>query len=211
MLRRCLFARGRIARPWLFFRGAMLVTLAAAWLACGGGTTLGEDAASTSAAAMVASSSSGAGGNGATSSATSAAGGTSAGGSGGTAAGGGGGGSLMVLDPSSMELFELPIGSLRYAVGGHHGPSNTCVTLVWWGSFQPLCAMNGMQEWPYVVITPNAAPPCTQWDYSGNVNADAATGCVQFTNTPPLTAAVDVTVDVSGGLFTGTIVADNVP
>jgi hypothetical protein len=149
-------------------------------------------------------------GGGSTSTASTA----SAGGSGGASSssqGGAGGSGGIVLDPSTLEFFELPIGSLRYAVAGQDQASNTCVTLVWWGNTDPICAMPGMQDWPYVVITPGAQAPCMQWDYGGNVNVDNATGCVDFAVGPPLTATVDVVVQVSGGPYTGTIVADNVP
>ena len=62
---------------------------------------------------------------------------------------------------------------------------------------------------PYVIVTLGAQAPCTQWDYGPSVTVESHQGCVQFMNTMPVTAAVDVTVEVSGGAFTGTIIADN--
>ena len=121
----------------------------------------------------------------------------------------------MVLDPDTFEAFELPIGSLRYALTGQDMASDTCVSLIWFYGgfqepFQQKCA-NNMVDWPYVIVTPNATAPCMQWDYAGNVTVDSAVGCVQFMQTNPVTGEIEMTVDVSGGSFTGTIIADNIP
>jgi hypothetical protein len=119
---------------------------------------------------------------------------------------------VLVLDPDTLEFFALPIGSIRYAVAGHDVDSDTCVTLVWWGSEDPACAQPDMQGWPYVVITPNVQAPCTQWDYGGNVAIADAQGCADFTYGPnfSFTAEVDVSLEVSGDVFTGTIIASNI-
>ncbi|GEM_PF-5936435 len=45
-----------------------------------------------------------------------------------------------------------------------------------------------MQDWPYVIVTPNVQAPCTDWGYSGNVDVNDVQGCVQFMNTQPLSA-----------------------
>jgi hypothetical protein len=117
----------------------------------------------------------------------------------------------LVLDPDTLEFFELPIGSVRYAVAGQDVDSDTCVTLVWWGIEEdPICAQPDMQGWPYVVITPNVQAPCTQWDYGGNVAIADAQGCADFTYGPTFTAEIDVSLEVSGDLFTGTIIASNI-
>jgi hypothetical protein len=118
----------------------------------------------------------------------------------------------LVLDPDTLEFFELPIGSVRYAVAGQDMDSDTCVTLVWWGSEDPICAQPDMQGWPYVVITPNVQAPCTQWDYGGNVTLADAQGCANFTYGPDFsfTAEIDVSLEVSGDVFTGTIIASNI-
>jgi hypothetical protein len=128
----------------------------------------------------------------------------------GTATSGESGDDEFVLDPNTLEFFELPIGSVRYAVAGHDVDSDTCVTLVWWGSEDPVCAQPDMQGWPYVVITPNVQAPCTQWDYGGNVAIADAQGCADFTYGPTFTAEIDVSLEVSGDLFTGTIIASNI-
>lgn len=175
----------------------------AAWLGCGSDVT--TESPATNAAASTAGPASGTGGT--TTSSVASVGGMAS--SGGMSMGGAG--ATMILDPATLEFFELPIGSLRYAVSGQDQASDTCVTLVWWGSFDPMCAMPGMRNWPYVIVTPGARAPCMQWDYGGNLTVDDASGCVEFTSTPPLTATVDVTVQVSGAAFTGTIIADNVP
>jgi hypothetical protein len=134
--------------------------------------------------------------------------------SGGTAGDPGGGGSdtTVVLDPQTLEFFDLPIGSVRSAVGGHHPASNTCVSLIWFaGAGQQVCAGGTPDTWPYVVVTPDAQPPCTQWDYGGNVMVDAASGCVQFSDTFPLSATIEMSVTISGGSLTGTVLVDNIP
>ncbi len=115
----------------------------------------------------------------------------------------------LVLDPASLVFFELPINSLRYAVGGFDPAQHTCVTVIF---FDDLATRrcddfqtgdtNGV---PYVFIAPNAAPPCMDWGYGGNVTLDAATGCVELTSHDPLTIALDMMLTVSGAPFTGTI------
>jgi hypothetical protein len=131
----------------------------------------------------------------------------------GTATSGESGDDEFVLDPNTLEFFELPIGSVRYAVAGQDVDSDTCVTLVWWGSEDPICAQGDMQDWPYVVVRPNDQAPCTQWDYGGNVAIADAQGCADFTVTYgpySLTAEIDMSLEVSGDVFTGTIIASNI-
>jgi hypothetical protein len=117
-----------------------------------------------------------------------------------------GAGSGMILDPETLEVFDLPIGSVRYAVAGQDLASDTCVTFIWFGElWEQTCAQPGMQDWPYVVVTPQATAPCMQWAYGPNVTIDGATGCVQLTNGIPLTATIELQVEVTGAPYTGTI------
>lgn len=124
-----------------------------------------------------------------------------------------GGAGGLVLDPSTLVMFDLPIGSIRYAVGGHDPEHDTCVSIIF---YHP-----GMEEhcddfevgeggkFPYVVITPGGSPPCMDWDYSGNVTVDAAAGCMQVTSEAPLAISIDMNLSVSGDSFSGTIAVAN--
>ena len=139
-----------------------------------------------------------------------------AGGTGGAATGGAAGGpAVLTLDPNTLEVFDLPIGSARYAIAGQALRSNTCVSLIWFvtpGDSMPICAGATMEDWPYVIITPNEQAPCGQWDYAGNATVNEASGCVSFDNFPPsLTADVDMTLAVSSAPFSGTIIAKSAP
>jgi hypothetical protein len=113
----------------------------------------------------------------------------------------------MVLDPPTITLYELPIGSLRYGISGFAPGHNACVTLVYWGGVFPRCDALQMGD-PYVIIQPNGTPPCDNWNYAGNVEVVAARGCVdvQTVSWPP-TGMVDVELDVTGS-FNGTVVAN---
>jgi hypothetical protein len=152
-----------------------------------------------------------------------ASGGASTGGTVGSEAGAGGApvsGNRLVLDPSSLVFFGLPIDSIRFAVTGYDAHQHACATIVW----MPAVASNppamcnvfepdGLQN-PYVIIQPDTNGPCTEqdWDYSGNVTTTSSTGCVDFTDAGAVgTGMVDAEIGVEGDLFTGTIVADNRP
>ena len=119
----------------------------------------------------------------------------------------------LVLDPSTLVMFELPINSIRYAVSGHDPEHNTCVSIIFsYPGVEEHCddfkiGENG--DFPYVVITPGGAPPCMDWDYGGNVTVDAASGCMQVTKEFPLAISIDMNLSVSGDIFTGTIAVSN--
>jgi hypothetical protein len=128
------------------------------------------------------------------------------------------GGDVLELDPQTLVYFELPIGSIRYAVGGHDPARDTCVSIIFSisGPIQeePHCddfdLSNGPSGFPYVLITPAASPPCEQWDYAPNVEAVAASGCVQLHPfVEPLHIDIDMAIEVDGQLFTGTILVNN--
>ncbi len=116
----------------------------------------------------------------------------------------------LVLDPDTLEVFWLPINSIRAGVGGWDEATNTCVTVIFFfGGVDDVlaehCMFDPMGFIPYVVITPNSGPPCDQWEYGGNVEVVSAAGCQQVTNEEPLTMDIDMTLQVSGDLFTGQI------
>ncbi len=120
-----------------------------------------------------------------------------------------GGGSGLVLDPASLVFFELPINSIRYAVAGFDPAQQTCVAVIFFGDIETeQCDTFKTGDdfgFPYVVVTPNATSPCMDWDYTGNVTLDSASGCVQLTASNPLQIAIDMAMTVSGPPFTGAI------
>ncbi len=124
-----------------------------------------------------------------------------------------GGAGGLVLDPSTLVMFELPIGSIRYAVGGHDPEHNTCVSIIFSNpGVEEHCDDFDVGEgvnFPYVVITPGGSPPCMDWDYAGNVTVDAAAGCMQVTSEFPLAISIDMNLSVSGDSFSGTIAVSN--
>jgi hypothetical protein len=115
----------------------------------------------------------------------------------------------LVLDPETLVVFELPIGSIRYGVGGFDPAQQTCVTIIFSNpGEQQHCddfEVGDSSGFPYVYITPGAISSCTDWDYAGNVQLDAATGCMQLVEPSPAMITIDMQLTVSGPAFTGTI------
>lgn len=120
-----------------------------------------------------------------------------------------GGEAGLVLDPSTLVFFELPINSIRYAVGGYDPGHDTCVSIIFNNPGLEQHCDDFVVDFPYVVITPGGAPPCMDWDYSGDVVVDAAAGCMQVTSQGPLAIDIDMTLKVSGDGFSGTIAVSN--
>jgi hypothetical protein len=89
-----------------------------------------------------------------------------------------------------------------------------CVTLVWDYSNTgrmtgPHCDDFG-ESFPYALVYPGTDAPCDQWDYAGNVTVERASGCIDFADFGGASVnLIDVTVEVSGAVFTGTIRASN--
>lgn len=120
------------------------------------------------------------------------------------------GGVGLVLDPSTLEDFWLPINSIRAGVGGFDPVTKSCVSVIFFFDSHPdslaqHCSFAPMELFPYVVVTPDSAPPCQQWDYGGNVTVTAASGCMQVMSEDPIDIAIDMTIEVQGGPFPGTI------
>jgi hypothetical protein len=135
--------------------------------------------------------------------------GSSTGGSSGEGDSSTGAGDGLVLDPDTLVVFELPINSLRYAVSGFDADHATCVSIIFtYPGDEQHCddfMVGDDLGFPYVFVTPDAAPPCMDWDYQGNVQLDAASGCMQLTDPAPPAITIDMTLEVSGAPFTGTI------
>lgn len=115
----------------------------------------------------------------------------------------------LVLDPDTLVVFELPINSLRYAVSGFDAEHATCVSIIFtYPGEEQHCddfTVGDDAGFPYVFITPDAAPPCMDWDYQGNVQLDAASGCMQLTKPSPPEITIEMQLEVSGAPFTGSI------
>lgn len=116
----------------------------------------------------------------------------------------------LVLEPETLEDFWLPINSIRAGVGGFDAATQTCVSVIFFFDSHPdalaqHCSFDPMGLFPYVIVTPDSAPPCQQWDYGGNVTVTAAAGCMQVISEDPIDIAIDMTVEVSDGPFPGTI------
>lgn len=116
----------------------------------------------------------------------------------------------LTLDPSSLTFFGLPINSYRNAVGGFAKSVSACVSIIWDYSNTGKAATRHCNDFsanfPYVVMTAATTGPCNQWDYAGNTQVLSATGCIDFAAfAPPSSDSVDVTLDVSGPLFSGRI------
>lgn len=119
---------------------------------------------------------------------------------------------MLVLDPATLVFFDLPIDSIRYAVGGFAAEEQLCVAIIFSNpGVEPHCddfQVGDSFGFPYVVVIPGAEP-CTEWEYGGNVTLEAASGCMQVTQEFPLAISIDMTLSVSGAPFTGTIVVSN--
>lgn len=120
-----------------------------------------------------------------------------------------GGGDTLELDPRTMQFFNLPIDSLRYAAAGHDAGHGLCVAIIW---FDPPpgehCDVEPMPLSPYVWIEPGS-PPCMGWDYGPNVELVSASGCYEWVSFEPPAATLDLTLEVVGEAFTGTITVNN--
>ncbi|MBN2194681.1 MAG: hypothetical protein JW751_17830, partial [Polyangiaceae bacterium] len=145
------------------------------------------------------------------------------GGSGAALGSGGDGGAVVLgdqltLDPESLTFFGLPIGSIRWAVAGYDAAHRTCVTVTWDFSSDtrglgPFCdGYNQQSLFPYTNVVTDTDGPCTDWDYGGNVETTAFTGCVDFAESGLSSMDLaDFTVTVAGDPFSGTITVDNRP
>jgi len=122
---------------------------------------------------------------------------------------------LIALDPASIEIFDLPINSLRYAAAGRDPATGTCASIIWDYSNNDLEAGRRCDDdflmypsFPYVLLrTPPESCDNLQglWDYGGQ-EPHFASGCFD-----PLAGLVDVSVEA---FFNGTnyfIVMKNTP
>jgi hypothetical protein len=128
----------------------------------------------------------------------------------------------LVLDPSSLVFYGLPIDSIRYAVTGYDASQRTCVTVVW--QFENATRLGASCDVfttrapayfnPYVVLKTDTDGPCTDadWDYAGNVDTTSSIGCFDYAAHGGVGVdVVDVAIGVQGTAFTGTVVANNRP
>ncbi len=116
------------------------------------------------------------------------------------------GADALELDPETLVTFALPIDSLRYAVSGHDAAHGLCVSLIFTNSsidHQLHCDVFDPGAL-YVVIEPGAGP-CMNWDYDTGVELLSVAGCMQLVSEDPAQIDLDMTLQVSGALFTGEI------
>lgn len=110
---------------------------------------------------------------------------------------------ITFLEPT---VFDLPINSVRHAVSGYDAATDLCISLIWYvDTFEEtrFCELGDTLE-TYVWIEAGASPGC--WDYAGNAELLAQRGCADFGElTEPADDAIDVAVDVTSDLFTGTV------
>jgi hypothetical protein len=116
------------------------------------------------------------------------------------------GADVLQLDPATLATFALPINSLRFAVAGHDAAHDLCVSVIFSGPSidHQLHCDDFIPDDPYVVIEPGAGP-CMNWDYAGNVELTAVSGCMQLISEDPAQIELDLVLQVSGDLFTGEI------
>jgi hypothetical protein len=123
------------------------------------------------------------------------------------ASGSGAGGPVVVrLDMGTLTVFDLPIGSVRYAAAGYDPGTRVCASIIWDFSNNDLeverrCGdflaypnpISGefISDFPYVLVEPNRDAPCYQlWGYGG-FTPTAASGCID-----PFEQLVDARVEV---------------
>lgn len=95
----------------------------------------------------------------------------------------------LVLDPDSLTFYDLPIGSIRFAVSGHDPEARTCVTLVWDFSNTdrrpgPFCDDFG-PGFPYAIVRQDTDGPCADWNYGGSHPVLSAEGCLDWAGFGP--------------------------
>ena len=121
---------------------------------------------------------------------------------------------FVILDPSSLTFFSVPINSIRYAVAGHDPQKHICATLIWdfSNNGEPYVAHcnDFYQGFPYVIVETDTDGPCGTWDYGTDLTTGYSTGCVDFAEFGPADMdLVDVNVHVDSAAFTGVIHANN--
>jgi hypothetical protein len=104
-------------------------------------------------------------------------------------------------------FFSVPINSVRHGVSAYDPTTGLCISAIW-----PIAVVDetrfceeGMAMGaPNVVIEPGVEAGC--WDYGGNVEVLEQRGCVDFGDlTIEADDAVDIELDLSSDLFTGTV------
>ena len=112
------------------------------------------------------------------------------------------------LAPTELAFDFLPINSIRGEVVGHDAAADVCVRVIWdFSNHNKLPVRKHCDDFfegfPYVSISPGACTPGVA--YWGNVQLVSGAGCIDFGNFDDAPPLVDVTLQVSGPAFTGTI------
>lgn len=128
-------------------------------------------------------------------------------------------GNTMVVDPSTLRFFALPVGSIRGAVSGYAPEQDACVIAVWLYAYVPgidnssatRCAHDEFE--PDIIVVPNPPDPanCDQhWELASNVEPiEPIDGCMGWTELGSRFDYVDLEMKVSGDAFEGRIVMSN--
>jgi hypothetical protein len=118
----------------------------------------------------------------------------------------------VTLEPSSIEIFDLPINSSRVAASGFDPCARVCATIIWDYSNNGLEIARHCDDFlaypgfPYVVLLPDRDAPCVgSWDYFG-LEPTAAAGCID-----PLAGLVDAQVEAELDGVRYSIRANNEP
>jgi hypothetical protein len=115
-----------------------------------------------------------------------------------------GGGALVLTD---LRFEVLPISSVRGMVRGRHRESGLCAAVVW--DYSNTGRMPGRRcddfgpSFPYILLDRG---DCLDLPYGGNTDVRAGRGCIDFAAFGPSSRdVVDVSLEVDGPLFKGTI------
>ncbi len=112
-----------------------------------------------------------------------------------------------VLALTNLTFDLLPVDSIRGWVRGSDPVTGLCAHVVWDYSNTNRLRRRRCDDFgprfPYVFLSAGA---CTGVPHSGNVKVVSSRGCIDFAAFgPPSTNHADVTLEVAGPLFTGTI------
>jgi hypothetical protein len=111
------------------------------------------------------------------------------------------------LEPAGLTFGFLPIDSVRGEAVGYDADADRCVRVVWDFSNHGMPLGKHCDDFfpgfPYVSISPGACRPGVA--YAGNADLVSAAGCVDLGHHDGAPASVEVTLQVSGPVFSGTI------
>lgn len=119
----------------------------------------------------------------------------------------------ITFDPGSLQIYELPINSVRFAAVGMDAATGRCAAIIWDYSnndleVEPHCDdFLTYPDFPYVVLGEPGSCDNLQglWTYAG-IEPEFASGCFD-----PVAELVDVELEVSFNATLYRLVANNTP